>query len=45
MSNAKTYVRMAAVLVMLFSVSVAQAYTYDNFGDAGGWDNILKKSP
>ena len=42
MSKAKTYIQVAVGFCLLFSVSAAQAYTYNNLGAVGGWDNVEK---
>jgi len=36
----KTYISLVLGLCLLFSIPTAQAYTYNNLGAVGGWDNV-----
>ena len=44
MSNFTRNTSFVVMLCLLCPVSAAQAYTLNNLGDAGGWDNVEKKT-
>ena len=45
MSNFNRYTSFVVMLCLLCPVSAAQAFTLNNLGSAGGWDNVEKKCP
>lgn len=45
MSNSTNYTPFTVGLCLLLSVSIAQAYSLNNLGAAGGWDNVEKEYP